>query len=134
MLDFGDDTFPVVDGCFTVAAPKSAPRELFGVDGPLVVRRPDAHVKAGQLFLKAAGPALPGWIAPRAAGFQPEDRGELLQRAALVDQLIDCLETGTRPEVEADRACHVLEIMLAATSAVQDGRVVELATAFPTDC
>jgi predicted dehydrogenase len=140
LLDFGDSTFAVVDGCFTVAATKSPPMELFGVDGTLIVRRPDASVRPGQfwleLFSKTAGPELPGWISPQtvAVGFQPaDDRGERLQRGALIDHLVDCLHTGKKPAVAVDRARHVLEIMVGATTATREGRVIDLETTFSTD-
>lgn len=137
ILDFGNATFAVVDCCYTVAATRSAPMEIFGLDGSLVIQRPDATVLPGQLalelFNKHAGPGLSGWVSPRTIGFPRPNRAQILQRAALVDHLADCLETGAPPAAGPDRARHVLEITLAAGTAARDSRVVELTTTFATD-
>jgi hypothetical protein len=48
----------------------------------------------------------------------------------LVDHLVDCVTYSVRPVTGADRARHVLEIMLAAKTAAREGRTVELTTSF----
>ena len=59
-----------------------------------------------------------------------EDRAARYSRAVLVDHLADCLHYGVHPLTGADRARHVLEIMLAAKTAALEGRTVELTTSF----
>ncbi len=74
---------------------------------------------------------MPGWISPRSLdAAPPQDRTALLARAILVEHLADCLAAGTAPVTGADRARHVLEIMLAAQTAAREGRTIDLETTF----
>ncbi|MET1006750.1 MAG: Gfo/Idh/MocA family oxidoreductase [Propionibacteriaceae bacterium] len=135
LLDFGDSTFATVDATYNVVASRSAPLEIFGLAGTLVVRRPDAVVSPGQLALELfrldAGPGLSGWVTPHGTSFEaPRDRTVDLARASLVEHLLDCLEQGSQPVTSGERARHVLEIMVAARTSAQEGHVVELATTF----
>jgi predicted dehydrogenase len=135
LLDFGEATYAVVDATYNVVATKSALAEVFGLEGTLVVHRPDAHVKPGDLALELfsvdAGPGLPGWVTPQGMEFAPpSDRTVELARASLVEHLVDCLDEGRAPTTGAEHARHVLEIMLAAKTAAREGRSVELTTTF----
>jgi predicted dehydrogenase len=135
LLDFGESTFATVDATYNVVASKSAPVEIFGLEGTLVVRRPDADVQPGQLALELfrldAGPGLPGWVTPQEISFAPpSDRTVDIARASLVEHLLDCLESGTAPITSGEKARHVLEIMLAARTSAREARIVELTTTF----
>jgi predicted dehydrogenase len=135
LLDFGDAVFAFVDATFNVLASQSADLELFGSAGSLIVNRPGFPSGPGRLALELfqadAAPGLSGWVTPCSLDAEPPpDRAALLARAVLVDHLVDCLELGTRPVTGADRARHVLEIMLAAQTAAREGRTVELQTTF----
>jgi predicted dehydrogenase len=135
LLDFGDAVYAFVDATFNVLASRSADLELFGSAGTLIVNRPGVPCGPGRLALELfqadAAPGLSGWITPAPLdAAPPPDRAALLARAVLVDHLVDCLELGTRPVVGADRARHVLEIMLAAQTAAREGRTVPLHTTF----
>ncbi|MGO8959216.1 MAG: Gfo/Idh/MocA family protein [Streptosporangiaceae bacterium] len=137
LLDFGDATFAFIDATFNVLASKSAQLELFGSAGALIVNRPGVPTGPGRLPLELyqvdAAPGLSGWITPCSLDAEPPpDRAALLARAVLVDHLVDCLEHGIEPLVGADRARHVLEIMLATRTAAREGRTVRLETTFPT--
>lgn len=137
LLDFGDATFAYIDATFNVLASKSAQLELFGSAGTLIVNRPGVPTGPGRLPLELyqvdAAPGLSGWITPLSLDAEPPpDRAGLLARAVLVDHLVDCLEHGIEPLVGADRARHVLEIMLATRTAAREGRTVRLETTFPT--
>jgi predicted dehydrogenase len=134
MLDFGDATFAVVDGCFTVAATKSAPMEVYGMDGTLLVQRPDSGASFAtdlslEIFRMDAAGGIPGWIRPQPVGIPPSVRPWQLRRAILLDHLADVLD-GAPMRLGPERARHVLEIMLAAKVAAAEGRVVELTTTF----
>ena len=48
----------------------------------------------------------------------------------IVEHLLDCLETKQPSILGAEQARHVLEIMLAAQTAAQEGRTVTLETTF----
>jgi predicted dehydrogenase len=141
LLDFGESTFAVIDATFNVQASRTPKLELFGTTGTLIVNRPGAGRGAGggadggagpiELFSVTAAPGLPGWISPSPQEALPrDDRAARYSRAVLVDHLIDCLDLGLHPETGADRARHVLEIMLAAQTAAAQGVTVELTTTF----
>jgi predicted dehydrogenase len=135
LLDFGNSTFAVVDATFNVVATKAPDMELFGSEGTLVVRRPDAQVTPNQLALEMyslnAGPGLEGWVTPRTVEPSPSpDRSALLMRAVLVDHLVECLRTGKSPVTGAEHARHALEIMIAAKVAAREGVTVPLTTTF----
>jgi predicted dehydrogenase len=135
LLDFGESMFATVDATYNVVATKSALVEVFGLEGTLVVKRPDASVKPGQpaleLFRLDVGPGLPGWVTPQETSISaPSDRTVDIARASLVEHLLDCLESGTIPVTSGDRARHVLEIMLAARTSARVARVTELTTTF----
>jgi predicted dehydrogenase len=134
LLDFGDATFAVIDATFTVQASRTPQLELFGSAGTLIVHRPGGSPDSGgpiELFRVAAAPGLAGWIAPESLDALPrDDRAARYSRAILVDHLADCLELGIPPVTGADRARHVLEIMLAAQTAAREGRTVPLTTSF----
>lgn len=102
LLDFGDSVFATLDATFNVLATKSAPVEIFGSEGTLLVRRPGVNVGSGEfaleLFNLNAAPGLAGWITPASTAYEPViDRTVELQRAVLVEHLADCLDAGTEP-------------------------------------
>jgi predicted dehydrogenase len=135
LLDFGDSTFATVDATFNVVGTQAPQMELYGLEGSLVVNRPDTTPLPGQLSLELfridAGPGLPGWITPRTVGLSRlVDRVATLQRAVIVEHLLECLD-GATPLLGAEQARHVLEIMLAAQTAAETGQTVTLETTFP---
>jgi predicted dehydrogenase len=134
LLDFGDATFAAIDATFNVQASRTPELELFGTAGTLIVNRPagahDGSVPI-ELFRVDSAPGLAGWISPAPQDAAARDnRAARYSRAVLVDHLMECLSTGMRPVTGADRARHVLEIMLAAKTAAREGRTVELTTSF----
>lgn len=134
MLDFGDSTFAVVDGTFNVLAAKSPHLELFGLAGTVNVYEPlpdDQFEPSIEVFRLDALPGLRGWIKPTFTErmFTP-DRIKSLQRAILIDHLVDCLATGQPPVLSADHARHALEIMVKAQESAGEGVVMELTTTF----
>jgi predicted dehydrogenase len=134
LLDFGEATFAVVDATFNVQASRTPELELFGTEGTLIVNRPPGAGDGRgplELFRLEAAPRLAGWISPYSLDALPrDDRAARYSRAVLVDHLVDCLERGLKPRTGADRARHVLEIMLAAQTAAREGRTVTLTTTF----
>jgi len=136
LLDFGDAAFAMIDATFNVQASLSPELELFGMAGTLIVNRPGAVRDGGgdrtiELFRTDAAPGLAGWITPASLDALPrENRADRYSRAVLVDHLVDCIAGDARPVTGADRARHVLEIMLAAKTAAREGRTVELTTRF----
>jgi predicted dehydrogenase len=136
LLDFGESTFATLDASFNVVGTRAPEMEIYGLEGTLYVNRPDSAVLPGQLPLELfridAAPGLSGWVTPRTIGrSRLQDRVQTLQRAVLVEHLLECLETGRANALGAEHARHVLEIMLAAQVAAQEGRTVTLETSFP---
>lgn len=134
LLDFGHATFAVVDATFNVVATKAPLVEIYGTEGTLLIGRPGAAgggALALELFRVDAAPGLAGWITAQPMEAVPEpDPADVFSRAVLVDHLANILETDIRPVTGADRARHVLEIMLAASTAAAEGRTVPLTTTF----
>jgi predicted dehydrogenase len=133
LLDFGDATFAVVDATFNVQASRTPQLELFGTTGTLIVNRPGRTdgQEPIELFRLDAAPRIAGWISPSSVEAIPrENRAARYSRAVLVDHLVDCIHSGLQPVTGADRARHVLEILLAAKTAAREGRTVELSTTF----
>lgn len=135
LIDFGDATYATVDATFNVVGTRAPQMELYGLEGSLVVNRPDTTPLPGQLSLELfridAAAGLSGWVTPRTVGLSRlVDRVATLQRAVLVEHLLECLD-GATPLLGAEQARHVLEIMLAAQQAAEHGRTVDLTTSFP---
>jgi predicted dehydrogenase len=134
LLDFGDATLAVVDATFNVQASRTPQLELFGTAGTLIVNRPGGAPDGSgpiELFRLDAFPNLAGWISPESLDALPrQNRAARYSRAVLVDHLADCLDGNARPLTGVHRARHVLEIMLAAKTAADEGKTVELTTTF----
>ena len=134
MLDFGQSTFAVVDGTFNVLAARSPKIEIFGLGGVINVYEPlpdDPVPMSLEVFRLDALPGMRGWVKPTYTEslFAP-DRTTQLQRAVLVDHLVDCIRTGQAPVLSADHARHALEIMVRAQESAREGVVKELRTTF----
>ena len=134
MLDFGQSTFAVVDGTFNVNAAKSPKIEIFGRAGTININDYLA-VRAGappvEVYRVDAVPGLGGWITPEAWGFaRAQERVDTLQRAILVDHLVDCVWGEARPILSAEHARHALEIMLKALESARTGQAIDLTTSF----
>ena len=134
MLDFGQSTFAVIDGTFNVNAAKSPRVEIFGRAGTININDRRA-IQAGapplEVFRVDAVPGLGGWITPETWRLSlAEQRYEELQRAILVDHLVDCVWEQRQPVLSAEHARHALEIMLKAIESARSGRAIDLTTSF----
>lgn len=134
MLDFGRSTFAVVDGTFNVNAAKSPKVELFGRAGTLNIAD-YRSIRAGappiELYHVDAVPGIGGWITLDSHHLlEEEERHTRLQRALLVDHLVDCIWNKRRPVLSAEHARHALEIMLMAMESARTGRAIDLTTSF----
>ncbi len=134
MLDFGQSTFAVVDGTFNVNAAKGPKVEIFGRGGTINLhdyRTTKDGVPPMEVFCVDAVPGMGGWIVPESWSVSLEQqRVERLQRAILVDHLVDCVWERRSPVLSADHARHALEIMLKATESARTGRAIDLTTSF----
>jgi predicted dehydrogenase len=134
MLDFGESTFAVVDGSFNVLAARSPKIEIFGLGGVVNVYQPlpdDTFEPHLEVFRLDALAGARGWVQPTYTErmFAP-DKVKTLQRAILVDHLLDCLASGSKPVLSAEHARHALEIMVKAEQSAREGVVLPLTTTF----
>ena len=134
MLDFGQSTFAVVDGTFNVNAAKSPKIEIFGRAGTINIADYRA-IRAGadpiEVFRVDAVPGLGGWITPESWQLKmAQERVDKLQRAILVDHLVDCVWEQRKPVLSAEHARHALEIMIKAIESARTGRAIDLTTSF----
>ncbi len=132
LLDFGEATFAVVDGTYNVVASRAPRMEVYGLEGTLLVNRPDEAVPPVEVYRLDAAPGVAGWVTPRTYEIFPvgSDRFAELQRGALIEHLADCLRDGRQPVASGRHARHVLEVMLAAERSATEGRVVDVASTF----
>lgn len=134
MLDFGQSTFAVIDGTFNVNGAKSPKIEIFGRRGTLNIAD-YRQIRAGsppiEVYNVDAVPGIGGWITPEPTQImRDEDRHLKLQRAILVDHLVDCIWNQSKPVLSAEHARHALEIMLMALESARTGRAIDLTTSF----
>ncbi|TAJ99583.1 MAG: Gfo/Idh/MocA family oxidoreductase [Chloroflexota bacterium] len=132
LLDFGEATFAVIDGTFNVVASRAPRMEVYGLEGTLLVNRPDEAVPPIEVYRLDAAPGIAGWVTPRTYEIFPEgsDRFVELQRGALIEHLADCIRDGRQPVASGYHARHVLEVMLAAERSAAEGRVIDVASTF----
>jgi predicted dehydrogenase len=134
MLDFGQSTFAMVDGTFNVNAAKSPKIEIFGRTGTININE-DFQFHTGappiEVYRLDAVSDLGGWIVPESWQLQmATERVAQLQRAILVDHLVDCVWENRKPVLSAEHARHALEIMIKALESARTGRAVDLTTSF----
>jgi predicted dehydrogenase len=134
MLDFGQSTYAVIDGTFNVNAAKSPKIEIFGRGGTInIASKQDVSAGAAPLevYRTDAVAGLGGWISPQSWELsQAQERVDRLQRAILVDHLVDCVWEQRQPVLSAEHARHALEIMLKVTESARLGQVLDLNTSF----
>ena len=134
MLDFGQSTFAVIDGTFNVNAAKSPKVEIFGRGGTININDARASRTGAppvEIYRVDAVPGVGGWITPESWTLSlAQKRYEQLERAILVDHLVDCVWEQRRPVLSAEHARHALEIMLKAMESARTGQAVELGTSF----
>ena len=132
LLDFGEATFAVVDGTFNVVASRAPRMEIYGLEGTILVNRPDEALPPVELYRLDAAPGVAGWVTPRTYDIFTvgSDRFAELQRGALIEHLADCLRDGRQPVASGRHARHVLEVMLAAERSATEGRLVDVSSTF----
>lgn len=133
MLDFGGSTFAVVDGTYNLMAAKGPWIEFYGRTGTLNVNNP-MWTPAEPLFeVMRTDPKFgpPQWCSPGLAEVaQAEARAAALQRAVVVEDLVNSVLGDRAPVLSGERGVHVLEIMLKAYESAREGRAVDLQTSF----
>jgi predicted dehydrogenase len=131
MLDFGQSTFAVVDGTFNVNAARSPKLEIFGRAGTININDRRGSGPPIEVYRVDAVAGLGGWVAPESRALdQAQERVQQLQRAILVDHLVDCVWEQRRPVLSAEHARHALEIMLKVAESARLGQALDLTTSF----
>jgi predicted dehydrogenase len=120
LLDFGNSVFAVVTTGFTIQQYRCPAIELYGSSGTLQMLGDDWDPNGYELWRNDAG----AWqIFPERAPDWPWTDG--------LRHLVECIRTGSRPLITPEHGFHVLEIMLRAQEAGQDGRAREITSTFP---
>jgi predicted dehydrogenase len=119
LLDFGGSAFAVVTSGFTMQQYRNPALEVYGTEGTLQMLGDDWDPDGYEWFQNRAGcwqvfkETTPDWHWTDGLG-----------------HLVECVGAGTKPLVTPAHALHVLEIMLKARQAGNDGRAMALETTF----
>jgi predicted dehydrogenase len=127
-LDFGDNVFAQVVASFAVPRSKAPALEVHASGGSISIAPPiwyDTNAPVDLVLLQNKPDVTEEWQ-PAA----PPDRTDLSLIQVGPAHLVACLEGTETPILTAEHATHVLEIMLAAGTSVDEGRAVPLETTF----
>jgi predicted dehydrogenase len=129
-LEFGGDRWAHVVSSYAVPRSKMPVMEIHGTEASISISAAQWYQQNGpvDLYRQDASPVgVSGWMndVPLPARSSVTD---IL--AAGVEHFIACLEGSEQPILTPEHAIHVLEIMLAATRAMREGRAIELETRF----
>ena len=119
LLDFGNACFGAVTSGFTMQQYRCPALEVYGTTGTIQMLGDDWSPNGYELWQNAAGcwqvfkETAPDW--PWHDGLR---------------HFVECVHAGAPPRVTPEHALHVLEIMVKAEQAAQEGRTLELATTF----
>ena len=119
LLDFGRSVFATVTSGFTMQKYRSPALELYGTEGTLQMLGDDWAPAGYELWRNEVG----AW---QVYG-ETDPHWQWTQGLA---HIVDCLRQGTRPELKAEHALHVLEVMLAAHKAGITGRAQPIRSRF----
>lgn len=119
LIDFGDACFAVVTTGFTIQKYRGPAIELYGTEGTLQMMGADWAPKGYEMWRNDVG----AWqIFDETNAKWPWTDG--------LRHLVECIQEGKRPLTTPEHAYHVLEIMLKAAEAGQDGQTKEIASTF----
>jgi predicted dehydrogenase len=119
LLDFGHSVFASVTSGFTMQKYRSPALELYGTEGTLQMLGDDWAPAGYELWRNEIG----AW---QVYG-ETDPHWQWTQGLA---HIVDCLRRGARPELKAEHALHVLEVMLAAYKAGRTGRAQRIHSRF----
>ncbi len=120
MLEFGNGCTASLLAAFTIQQYQGPGVELYGTEGTLHLHGDDWDPDGYELWQNRAGcwqrfkETDPSW--PWADG---------------LNHLVECLETGGTPQLSAEHAYHVLDVMLTAQEAARSGRALEVTSTVP---
>ena len=126
-LDFGGERMAVVDTGFSEKASKAPQIEVFGDRGTISFTEPYMENPIPEVYMDCPEKGIRGWIKPMEWVAPPK---RIHSQCCCLGDLINAVETGAKPELSAEHARHVLEIMCKIPEAVQTGKIIELTTTF----
>ena len=129
-LDFGDNTFAQVLSSFAVPRSKTPVMEIHCTAGSISISQVAWYQANGPVDIYMRDESIygvEGWMEDVKLPTLSPISNILI---AGLEHLANCLEGLERPVLTAAHALHVLEIMLAAQTAVREGRAIELETRF----
>jgi predicted dehydrogenase len=119
LIDFGDSVFAAVTTGFTIQKYRNAAIELYGTTGVIQMMGDDWAPDGYEMWQNETG----SWQI-----FEETNR-----RWPWTDglrHLVECIQTGAKPLITPEHGYHVLEIMLKAQAAGDDGRSREIESTF----
>jgi predicted dehydrogenase len=120
LLDFGQSRFASIATGFTMQKYRSPALELYGTEGVLQMLGDDWAPEGLEQWQNARGV----WeLVPESEPTWPWTIG--------LQHLVECADAGRQTVTRPEHAFHALEVMLAAKRSAAEGRVVEIASAFP---
>jgi predicted dehydrogenase len=119
LLDFGSSAFAVVTTGFTIQQYRSPAIEVYGSTGTLQMLGDDWDPDGYEFWRNDVG----AWQVFK------ETEPDWLWTDGL-RHLVECIETGKKPALSLDHACHVLEIMLKAKEAGRTGQAQPIESTF----
>jgi predicted dehydrogenase len=120
LLDFGKAVFACVTSSFTIQQYRDATLELYGTQGTIRLQGDDWAPNGYDLWQNETA--------------QWEHVAETAPTWSYLDgirHLVECIRTGTRPQITPEHAYHVLEVLLKAREASQTGQSQAITSSFP---
>jgi len=131
-LDFGDAIFGVFDSTWNVWASQAPRMEIFGRAGTMSIWDNIDHMNPRlDIYRVDTERDLKGWTSVDFADNRDaRQHAADVQRASLLEHLVDVVRDGVENEMPFDRARHVMEILVKAEEAGRTGVSQELTTTF----
>lgn len=126
-LDFGEGRMAVVDTGFAEKASKAPNIEIFGDKGTICFTESYMNNPIPEIYIDDIEKGIRGWMQPM-PGTKPYKK--MISQCCCLGDMVDAIENDKTPILSAEHARHVLEIMCKIPQAIEEGRTIELETAF----
>ena len=126
-LDFGGNKMALIDTGFAEKEKKTPYLEIFGEKGTISFSELYLENPIPEVYMDVPEKGIRGWMKPMENA--SPCRKIQSQCCCLVD-MIEALEENREPILSPEHARHILEIMCKIPRAMEEGRTIELETAF----
>jgi UDP-N-acetyl-2-amino-2-deoxyglucuronate dehydrogenase len=126
-LDFGDGKAGMVDTGFCYRATKCPPLEIYGTQGVISFSHPGSTWPNPTLYVDNIERGVRGWMEPMG---WTKRRPAIFNHCSCLADLIDAIENDRKPQLSAEHARHVIEIMAVLPEASEKGCFMDLTSTF----